>query len=308
MKSAKNLMIQCQRVFDELKDEKELAIIQKYGYNTKLYPIVLTVMGTCSSIVIIVFQYWTNMFDIALSVNVSQPRRIQFVMEYFLDQEKYFFLSVLHINVAFCIGIVAVIAVGTLLLGYLNFIFGMFRISSYRIRRVVEINIPQNFVFKKKFFKCESLKCAIDIHRKAMRLSRYLVITFEIMFLSLTAIFMISLSSSFLRIFQIVSSREPIEEIIIPIFFVTTDIIYLFICNFFGQNIIDHNNHVFTTAYNIKWYVAPLHIQRMILFFMLNNAKDFTIIVGGIFVASIENFAMLVKAAISYFTVVLSML
>ncbi|KYN00373.1 hypothetical protein ALC62_08864, partial [Cyphomyrmex costatus] len=43
--------------------------------------------------------------------------------------------------------------------------------------------------------------------------------------------------------------------------------------------------------YNVQWYVAPLHIQRMILFLLLKGTKDFTIIVGGILVSSIECFA-----------------
>ncbi|XP_036143078.1 uncharacterized protein LOC105832827 [Monomorium pharaonis] len=304
--NAKNLMVQCQHVYDELKDEKEIAIIKEYGYYTKCCTIAFMVMGIHFIIVIIIIQYWTDTFDLALSINVSQPHRIQFITEYFIDQEKYFFLILLHINVAFCVGIVAIIAIGTILIGYINFIFGMFKISSYRIERIIEINIPQNFILKKKNFKSESLICAVNIHRKAIRLSKYLVITFEIMFLSLAAVLIISLCFNFLRIFQIMSSGESIEKLFFPVTFVSVDILYMFLCNFFGQNIIDHNNHVFITVYNIKWYVAPLQIQRMILFLLLNNAKDFTIIVGGIFVGSMENFAMLIKAAISYFTVILS--
>lgn len=72
------------------------------------------------------------MFDVTSSINVSQPRRIQFVTEYFVDQEKYFFFILLHINAAFCIGTIATIAAGTMLIGYLQFIFGMFKISRYK--------------------------------------------------------------------------------------------------------------------------------------------------------------------------------
>jgi len=74
-----------------------------------------------------------NMFDVNLSINVSQPLRIQFVTEYFVNQEKYFFLILLHINIAFCIGTIATIAAGTMLIGYLQFIFGMFKISWYKM-------------------------------------------------------------------------------------------------------------------------------------------------------------------------------
>ncbi|XP_012056517.1 PREDICTED: uncharacterized protein LOC105619608 [Atta cephalotes] len=77
----------------------------------------------------------------------------------------------------------------------------------------------------------------------------------------------------------------------------------MFIAHYVGQNIIDHNNHVFVTAYNVQWYKTPLHIQRMILFLLQRRTKKFSLNLGGIFDASIEGFATLIKASVSYFTV-----
>lgn len=37
----KNLLMQLQHIYDELKDEKEIAIIKKYGYNAKYYTTLL---------------------------------------------------------------------------------------------------------------------------------------------------------------------------------------------------------------------------------------------------------------------------
>ncbi|XP_018052075.1 PREDICTED: uncharacterized protein LOC108689700 [Atta colombica] len=80
----------------------------------------------------------------------------------------------------------------------------------------------------------------------------------------------------------------------------------MFLSNYIGQNITDYNNYVFSTAYNVQWYRAPLHIQRMIMFLLQREAKEFTLNVGGVFNASMECFAMLVKTSISYFTVIYS--
>ncbi|XP_011705125.1 PREDICTED: uncharacterized protein LOC105460377 [Wasmannia auropunctata] len=80
----------------------------------------------------------------------------------------------------------------------------------------------------------------------------------------------------------------------------------MFIANYLGQNITDYNKYVYLTAYNIKWYKTPLNIQKMILFLLQKNTKEFTLNVGGIFVASMEFFATLVKASVSYFTVIYS--
>jgi len=39
------------------------------------------------------------------------------------------------------------------------------------------------------------------------------------------------------------------------------------------------------------WYAAPVRIQKLIFFLLQRGAKNFTIILGGIFVGSLEGFA-----------------
>jgi len=43
--------------------------------------------------------------------------------------------------------------------------------------------------------------------------------------------------------------------------------------------------------YNVEWYMAPLHIQKMMLFLLQKGTKAFHLILGGIFVASMESAA-----------------
>jgi len=50
------------------------------------------------------------------------------VTEYFVDQERYFYLIILHANAAFAIGGIAMLSTGTLLIVYVQHACGMFRI------------------------------------------------------------------------------------------------------------------------------------------------------------------------------------
>jgi len=49
--------------------------------------------------------------------------------EYFVDQEKYFYLILFHANVAFVIGATTMLATGTMLIVYQQHACGMFRIA-----------------------------------------------------------------------------------------------------------------------------------------------------------------------------------
>ncbi|KAL6419144.1 hypothetical protein ACFW04_011558 [Cataglyphis niger] len=126
------------------------------------------------------------------------------------------------------------------------------------------------------------------------------------MLFSLIATGVILLSLNLFQIFQIATKGDKLDEILFPSVLVLISILYMFCANYLGQNLTDHNNCVFITVYNVQWYIAPLYIQKIILFLLQRNAQDFTLDVGGLFIASLECFATLVKASVSYFTVIYS--
>ncbi|EGI70966.1 hypothetical protein G5I_00219, partial [Acromyrmex echinatior] len=67
--------------------------------------------------------------------------------------------------------------------------------------------------------------------------------------------------------------------------------VYMFLSNYIAQDITDHNEYVFATVYDVEWYVAPLHIQKMMLFLLQKGTKAFRLVLGGIFIASMESAA-----------------
>ncbi|XP_018300363.1 uncharacterized protein [Mycetomoellerius zeteki] len=103
------------------------------------------------------------------------------MMEYFIDQEKYFYLILLHIYAIMCVGGTTITAVGTLFLTYFQYVCGIFKIASYRIEHAININIRQNITLKNKILMREGIICGIDIHRQAMKLSKHLFSKFEVM-------------------------------------------------------------------------------------------------------------------------------
>jgi len=62
--------------------------------------------------------------------NASETNLMMLVMrEYFIDQEKYFYLILLHLDIAFCVGAISLTAIGTLIAGYLKHICAIFKIA-----------------------------------------------------------------------------------------------------------------------------------------------------------------------------------
>ncbi|XP_071646921.1 uncharacterized protein [Temnothorax longispinosus] len=272
----KNLMEQLQCIYDDIMDKNEITIIDRYADIAKRYTITFTICLCCSISVVTVGQLWPD-FDIILSANKSRSYRLQVSTEYFMDQEKYYYLLLLHINLALYMGLTVLVATGLMLLAFLYHACGMFEIASYRIKNAIDIYIS-SIKLKNKSLVCKGLIYGVHIHRKAMML-----------------------------LFQMLSSSTyNIEELLITLISTGICFIYMFLANFIGQEITDHYDLIFATAYKVQWYITPLYIQNFILFLLLRGNKSFGLNVGGLFVGSLPCFASLANASLSFFIVMYS--
>ncbi|XP_018317969.1 uncharacterized protein [Mycetomoellerius zeteki] len=176
-------------------------------------------------------------------------------------------------------------ATGAMLIAYLKHICGMFSIASFRIKKA--INMQQNVNEEKMVIIYKRIICAIDIHRKATEFSQVFIKNFEGSFFCLIGAGMVCLTSTLVQII----SYNSIEQLVLSLIYISTLWVYMFLSNYIAQDITDHNEYVFATIYNVEWYVAPLHIQKVMLFLLQKGTKAFHLILGGIFIASMESAA-----------------
>ncbi|XP_050460095.1 odorant receptor 4-like [Cataglyphis hispanica] len=301
----KNMLQQLQCFCNELKDENEFAILKKYGHYFRQFTIILIVMAICWLFIITFVPIWPQIFGSVLYINESQlqSQKIQIMTEYFIDQEKYFYLIMLHINAAICIGVTTLVGTGTLLLGCIIHICGLLTITSYRVEQITtktSKNIKnQTMIYNKKIFY------AVEIHYKIIKFCECLCSNFKGSFFLLLITTVSSLSLNLFGTFQNASLGDN-KGFLLHLLLSFAIILFMFLVNYFGQEMINHNNHVYFTAYNSQWYNASLHAQKMILFILLRSSKDCNLNIGGMFVASFECFSSLIKTAVSYFTVMYS--
>ncbi|EZA47030.1 hypothetical protein X777_17006 [Ooceraea biroi] len=266
---------------------------------------VVLAFSLCGNSVII---YWPYILDIIVPKNVSYAiRAMYFMTKYFKVSEKYYFLVLVHLNAACTTGLIVMIAMGTMLLSYTQHICGMFEIASYRIEQAMAPELLHNFDIKNRTVICKQMICAIDIQRQAMQLSDCLLSTMHGSLAVVIITTVLCASCNLFQVFQIESPAEELEEVLLHLLAASFVVWIMFICNYAGQEITDHSNHVYVITYSISWYLAPLHIQKLVLFLLQRNHKIFTMSVAGLFTASLECFATLVSASVSYFTFMYSM-
>ncbi|XP_072758666.1 uncharacterized protein [Anoplolepis gracilipes] len=299
VKAVRDVLEELLHVYNKLTDKTEIAIVDEYRRNSKRYTIALSMYAVIIMLIFIVASLWSNILNIFFPTNVSISHHLLIMTEYFFDEEEYFYIILLHSIASVCIGATTVVATGTMFLSYLQHVCGMFKIASYCIQCAMSMDMLQNINLRKQILIFKGLICAVNIHREAMKLSKHLQYSCETMMFCLILFGVVSLS---LNLFRIASA----EEVILPFLFTCGTILYVFLANYVCQIVMNHNHHVYIIAYNARWYVAPLHIQRMILFLLQRESKTFNLCVGGLFIPSIKNFTTLLKTSISYFTVIYS--
>jgi len=81
-----------------------------------------------SAIAYILIPFLPDILDIVAPLNESRTRQLPFLVEYFLDEQKYFYPILLHIIIALVMGYTTVLATETLALAYFYHVCGMFEI------------------------------------------------------------------------------------------------------------------------------------------------------------------------------------
>ncbi|XP_011695542.1 PREDICTED: uncharacterized protein LOC105454564 [Wasmannia auropunctata] len=169
--TVKESLEELQHVYNELEDESEIAIVEKYGESAKRITALIVFLHLCNTIVFMSLSILPYTPGIVFINDLLLRRLLQSVMPvYYVNEEKYFYLLVLHLNAAIQIGGTAIVATGTLLLGYFKHACGMFRIASYRIEKALMINMVKNNGLKNEIVDCKEIIFAVDIHRKTVKL------------------------------------------------------------------------------------------------------------------------------------------
>ncbi|KAH0944342.1 Or9e65CTE, partial [Eciton burchellii] len=118
-----------QYICNELKNEDEIAIIKKYGNDSKRLTFVISLYCVANLSVFILLPTFPKIIGIFI-LNTSETNLMLHVRrEYFVDQERYSYLILLHLDAAMCIGSISILATGTLLISLLKHYCGIFKIA-----------------------------------------------------------------------------------------------------------------------------------------------------------------------------------
>ncbi|XP_011873929.1 PREDICTED: uncharacterized protein LOC105565390 [Vollenhovia emeryi] len=299
-------------IFDRVRDDwnmlttqAELEVIKKYANNAKFHTTFLILASTGGSLGLLLIMCLPHLFDVIIPMNESRPRHTIINVEYFVDEETYFFAILTHICINVYAGSITVMAIETILIAYVLHICALFRISSYRMEHIFDKNVQPMPKDIKQSVVYNNIINAVYVHRRALDLTNIWTNSFSTMYIVVLVLAVSSMSLSCFNLINAVTALEKVELVMCGSLLLL-HLYFIFRANYIGQDIIDSSTGISEATYNAQWYTAPLCMQKLILLIIQRSNKRSTLLVGGLFDASLEGFSSLISMSVSYVMVLQS--
>ncbi|XP_011878454.1 PREDICTED: uncharacterized protein LOC105567848 isoform X2 [Vollenhovia emeryi] len=289
-----------------LSDNREIDIMHKYADMGRQSTIALIILVYAGYVGFILIQFSPDFLDAVMPLNESRSRLLLYQAKYSIIQEKYFYIVMIHETIALFLCSSAGIAAETFSLINALHAFGMFRVTCYRVERMLSLDVSQIPASESYIVFHNKLMAAVDTHRRALEFSDLLKNSFGISYLLMILTSLVSAAVSLFRLYRIITMQQEKIETIKLIQFVLSAFLLLIIGNFVGQEFTNSDELVHRAICNTEWYNAPLKIQKFILFLLRKTTKSYKVDAGGLFSPSLEGLTTTMSLLLSFLTIMCS--
>ncbi|XP_011863906.1 PREDICTED: odorant receptor 22b-like isoform X2 [Vollenhovia emeryi] len=239
-----------------------------------------------------------EILDMIFPMNESRPRRRPFNAEFFIDEERYFYIIRSHIHVVLLYMPITYIACSTLYFTLTQHVCGMCELLGYRAERlfcVVEDERACDLIWKSKIIY-ENMAVFVRQHYEVIKFIGIIETCHTVpFFMDLTGVvFMISLS--LIQVLTISDAERAIRSIGVSM----AGLGYVFISCYMGQKITDASTNIIEKIFNSTWYNAVVSQQKALLMIMMRRCHPIILTACKFYILSLQNFGMILQTAISY--------
>ncbi|XP_076672258.1 uncharacterized protein LOC143371192 [Andrena cerasifolii] len=250
-------------------------------------------------------HFSSTLMDIVLPLNETRLYKSPIVTEYFIDEQKYYFRIAVYQGLAILIGGTVYVATESLTFMWMMHSACLYRLVSYRINVAIVDSINDLYITEKTVNRNsgKSLTRSIMMHERSHTFLKDVKSAVTLVYSILLILGVTSLSTNLFSLSQSTLEGDNIEDTLISMMFVISEMGYMFYGNFVSQKMIDSGGDIFTDVYDTEWYKMPVSTQKLLMLVMLRSIKSPEFNMLLVFNASFEGFSMLLRTSVSYFTV-----
>ncbi|XP_076168801.1 odorant receptor Or2-like [Ptiloglossa arizonensis] len=242
--------------------------------------------------------------DIVLPLNETRLRQQIFKLNYLVDGDEYFYYIYFHLVWSSTVIVVIIVSVDSSYMLITHHVCGLFAVCGNQINRIMEnINTNTNNIAEQGDLYRRFRNCII-IHEKALMFYELVEKMNRNSFLLQIGLSFMSISVTAVQ--AVMNLDQPREALRIGLFFGAQKF-HLFFISLPGQKLVDHSLELSDNVCGSKWYQTPVKMQKMLHMIQIRSSVPCTLSAGGLYDMNIENFGMIFKSCMSYFTMLMSM-
>ncbi|XP_014485717.1 PREDICTED: odorant receptor 67a-like [Dinoponera quadriceps] len=296
------LFEQIQDDWQALSTPTSVEILNKYARNGRKFTVIYA--GSFYSALVLFMLVPLQPLLLGSSNDTARP--LLHEVEYYIDMDKYYFPILIHGYITAVICVTIAIATDTMYVIMVQHVCGLFAIIGQQVENIikeekltVDINPPvENDEPYRNIIK------SIYTHKKALRFANLVEAVFSPMFLFVAGFNMLIVSMT--GVTAMTNIDKP-SEFLRQITFACALLVHLFFESFQAQRLIDHSVHIHTSLINTAWYHVSFRTRKILIFMLMRTQEPCVLTAGKMFVISMDTFSTIVRASMSYFTMLRSM-
>ncbi|KAK0182760.1 hypothetical protein PV327_000861 [Microctonus hyperodae] len=288
---------------DEIRILNEYAHVGQfliYGYALSIY--VATIVFMTEPLL----PKWINFI---FHLNETVPNRYPVPIDwYIIDMKKNFYPLFCYESLCYLAMLTITVANDSMFIIFLQHACALFAVVQYQLENLLRRQDWEKELESGKFRKISDVQynyymMCIKKHKRAIKFAKLLedmyiwcfgvVIGINTLLISFTAL-------------QLTTQTSTIRQIVKYTIFASAQMMHLFCDCYLSQQLTDKSNDIQKHITLSNWYKMPLHAQKLVIMVMLRSQRPCTLTAGKIVSLSMQTFASIIKTAVSYFTVLVS--
>ncbi|THK33089.1 odorant receptor 13a [Diachasma alloeum] len=297
--SMRELLLSIERDWKNLKVEEDIQLLAEFSERGRKISNLYTMSIFGFLALFLTIPAIPMLMDIWIPLNESRSRIFLYQTEYFVDQNEYYFLILIHAYLTIPVVFTVVLFFDNLFSIFVNHTCGMCNILKLHLE-CVHIDDPLD----KETTSEKRIQICADMQTNILEFVQRLESICTIPFLLLVGMNMLVITSTGM---MIVIKGNEVSEIIRFASFNIGTIFHLFWSSWQGHALIVESETIYSSVYQSEWYTFPPKLQRMLLPLMMRSANPCQITAGKFYVMSMESFGAAMRMTMSFFTLLLSM-
>nr|WGO81756.1 olfactory receptor 78 [Microplitis mediator] len=297
----KNLLDLIERDGNSLEDHQDIEIMDDWLRRIKSITTAYTTTMFSILALFLVSPAIPKIMDLVNPLNESRPLLTLYETEYFVDQEKYYVLLLIHAYMTVPVSLGVLLYFDILLGTHVFHACAMFEILRTYLQSI-HVSVCNTEISDKA--KSDKIIHCVHMHRNALEYADELDASYNVAWFVLLTICLVGLT--FTGTSTVLKLNETSEAIKF-IAFSTGHVFHLFFTSFQGQLLIEHSEAIFYSTYLSEWYNMPLLLKKRLIPIMMRSMTPCRLSAGKVYILSLDTFSSVIQKAMSFFTVLTSM-